>query len=153
MPLELLLAFFQTMGFQASIYQWCWDHRTHHMYADTDADPHNSKRGFFFSHIGWFMCKRHPESVAKGKMVDMSDLKANPIVRFQHKYYLPLALLIWATLPTVIPWYFWNEDPITAYMVCVAFRTMYVSNSIFLVNSAAHMWGYKVGHLLVTFHC
>jgi stearoyl-CoA desaturase (delta-9 desaturase) len=141
------------MGFQSSIYQWCWDHRTHHKYSDTDADPHNAKRGFFYSHIGWFMCRRHPLSLEKGRTIDMSDLKANPIIIFQHKYYWPLAIVIWAVIPTLIPCYFWNEDPITSFTICVAFRTVYVSNYIFLVNSAAHMWGYKVIMVIIGLYC
>lgn len=30
------------------------DHRVHHKFTDTNADPHNSKRGLFFSHmVNW----------------------------------------------------------------------------------------------------
>lgn len=42
------------------MYVWVRDHRQHHKYSDTDADPHNASRGFFFSHIGWLMSKKHP---------------------------------------------------------------------------------------------
>lgn len=38
---------FQTFSFQQSIYDWARDHRVHHKFTDTDADPHNSKRGNF----------------------------------------------------------------------------------------------------------
>lgn len=55
------------------------------MYSGTDADPHNAERGFFFSHMGWLLVKKHPDVIAKGKNVDMSDIKADPIVMFQKK--------------------------------------------------------------------
>jgi stearoyl-CoA desaturase (delta-9 desaturase) len=57
----------------------------HHKYTETDADPHNAKRGFFFSHIGWLMMKKHPEVIEKGKKLLFDDLLSDPIVRWQHK--------------------------------------------------------------------
>lgn len=57
----------------------------HHKYTETDADPHNAARGFFFSHMGWLMLKKHPEVVAKGNAIDMSDIRADPIVMFQKR--------------------------------------------------------------------
>ena len=59
--LRLFLAFFQTMALQNDIYEWCRDHRAHHRFSDTDGDPHNSTRGFFFSHVGWLLVKKHPD--------------------------------------------------------------------------------------------
>lgn len=38
---------FQTFSFQQSIYEWARDHRVHHKFTDTEADPHNSKKGLF----------------------------------------------------------------------------------------------------------
>jgi stearoyl-CoA desaturase (delta-9 desaturase) len=43
-PLRFLLMIFQTMAMQNDIYEWCRDHRVHHKYSETDADPHNSNR-------------------------------------------------------------------------------------------------------------
>ncbi|CAG2174032.1 unnamed protein product, partial [Oppiella nova] len=59
---------------ELNILEWCRDHRVHHRYSETDADPHNAKRGFFFAHMGWLMCRKHPEVTIKGKEIDMSDL-------------------------------------------------------------------------------
>lgn len=59
--------------------------RIHHKYTETNADPHNASRGLFFSHIGWVMVRKHPDVTKKGKTIDMSDLKADPIVMFQYK--------------------------------------------------------------------
>ena len=67
---------------------WARDHRVHHKYSETDADPHNAKRGFFFSHMGWMMVKKHAEVVARGREIDISDLKSDPVIAFQHRYVL-----------------------------------------------------------------
>lgn len=85
-PLRLILMFGQTMAFQNHIYEWVRDHRVHHKFTDTDADPHNSKRGFFFSHMGWLMVRKHVDVMDKGKTVDMSDLEQDSIVMWQKKY-------------------------------------------------------------------
>lgn len=65
---------------------WARDHRVHHKYSDTMADPYSAGRGFFFAHIGWLAVRKHPEVIEKGKRIDISDLEAEPILRFQKKY-------------------------------------------------------------------
>ena len=70
---------------QNDIYVWSRDHRVHHKFSETDADPHNARRGFFFAHVGWLLCKKHPEVKRRGKTVDMSDVLQDPVVIFQRK--------------------------------------------------------------------
>ena len=83
--LQVLLMIFQSACIQNDIIEWVRDHRVHHKYSDTDADPSNSKRGFFFSHIGWLMCKKHPDVKTYGAKVDMSDIENDPLLKFQRK--------------------------------------------------------------------
>jgi Fatty-acid desaturase len=68
-----------------SILNWVRDHRLHHKYTDTDADPHNSTRGFFFSHIGWSLILPHPEVTEKVKVIDTSDVEKDWVVVWQYK--------------------------------------------------------------------
>lgn len=44
-------------------------------------------------------------------------------------------------LPTSVPVYFWNEDPIVALFCCFFCRTVLQLNGTWLVNSAAHLYG------------
>lgn len=74
------------LSIQDDIYKWSRDHRVHHKYSETSADPHNAMRGFFFSHMGWLMVRKHPDVIEKGKKLDLSDLKADGIVMFQRRY-------------------------------------------------------------------
>jgi stearoyl-CoA desaturase (delta-9 desaturase) len=46
-------------------------------------------------------------------------------------------------LPTFIPWYYFGESFLTAYLVCVSARYAITLNLTWLVNSAAHLWGHK----------
>ena len=42
---------------------WCLVHRCHHKYQDSTSDPHDPRRGFLYSHIGWLLQTRHPDSI------------------------------------------------------------------------------------------
>ncbi|XP_017464123.1 PREDICTED: stearoyl-CoA desaturase 5-like, partial [Rhagoletis zephyria] len=141
--LRIFLAACQTMAGQKNIYYWVRDHRVHHKYSDTDADPHNSHRGFWFAHMGWIYLKKHPLVLEKGNQLDMSDIEADPVVMFQQKYYVPLLILFWGVIPAVIPVIFWNESLLLSILGCVFFRHVYMLNVTGLVNSYAHMFGYR----------
>jgi len=140
-PLRVFLAMCNSMSYQNSVYEWARDHRVHHKYTETDADPVNSKNGFFFSHVGWLLSKKHPDVRRIGGKVDMSDILADPVVHYQRKYYIPSVIIFCFVLPTVIPWYFWGETLWNAYFVAVILRYCLALNATWLVNSAAHMFG------------
>ena len=126
--------------YKNDLLEWCRDHRVHHKYSETDADPHNARRGFFFAHIGWLLCRKHPDVKEKGKQIDLSDLVADPIVRFQKKFYIPLVLLWWGVFPVAVPYYAWNE-PLTICLFVNIFRYVASLHHTWLVNSAAHLYG------------
>lgn len=128
--------------FQDSVIDWARNHRVHHKYSETDADPHNAKRGFFFSHVGWLLCRHHPEVRQKRKCLDISDLTDDPILMFQKKYYLYLMPLICFYIPTAVPVYFWGETWFNAWYINL-FRYALTLNVTWLVNSAAHLYGHK----------
>ncbi|XP_075526491.1 stearoyl-CoA desaturase 5-like isoform X1 [Dermacentor variabilis] len=141
LPYRIMMMVFQTMAFQNDIYEWARDHRMHHKYSETTADPHDATRGFFFSHVGWLLVRKHPDVRAKGKTIDMSDLLADPVVRFQRKHYLSMMVVICFVLPAVVPWWLWGESLWNAFLVCSLTRYCFTLNMTWLVNSAAHMWG------------
>ncbi|CAF4848120.1 unnamed protein product [Pieris macdunnoughi] len=140
-PLRLFLAILQTIAFQNHIYEWVRDHRVHHKYTETDADPHNAKRGFFFSHIGWLMLRKHKDVLEKGASVDMSDIERDPIVMFQKKTYLVVMPLLCFIMPTWMPVALWNENAWASWYVASMFRYTISLHFTWLVNSAAHIWG------------
>uniref|UniRef100_A0A069DSL6 Putative fatty acid desaturase n=1 Tax=Panstrongylus megistus TaxID=65343 RepID=A0A069DSL6_9HEMI len=143
LPLKILLAFCNTISFQNDIFEWARDHRVHHKFSETDADPHDARRGFFFSHVGWLLCRKHPNVKEKGKVIDLSDLYSDPVVMFQKKYYLILMPLCCFLMPTMVPMYYWDESFLNSWFVAAMFRYAFVLNMTWLVNSAAHMWGNK----------
>jgi len=142
LPLRLFLVVANSMAGQNSVYTWSRDHRLHHKCSETQGDPHNANRGFFFSHMGWLLVRKHPAVMKAGKTISMSDLEQDPVVMFQHRHYIPCFLLAGFVLPTIVPCLLWGEDPATAYFMSVI-RYVAVLHFTWLVNSAAHMFGMK----------
>lgn len=140
-PLRAFLCILASVAAQNDIYEWCRDHRVHHKFTETNADPHNIKRGFFFAHMGWLMCKKHPDVTAKGKTVYLDDLWADPIVRFHRRFYIPMVLLFSFYVPTMIPVWFWGETLWNSFFLAGMARYCISLNFTWLVNSAAHYFG------------
>ncbi|KAK3920586.1 Acyl-CoA desaturase 3 [Frankliniella fusca] len=140
-PLRLLIVLWQTVSSQNCLWVWVRDHRQHHKYSDTDADPHNASRGFFFSHIGWLMVRKHPAVFEAGRKVDMSDIEADWLVMFQKKYYNILYVLLSILFPTVVPVYCWGETWWNSFIISFITRAFVVLNFAWMVNSWAHLYG------------
>merc|ERR550532_3078480 len=68
-PFRIVLMLLNSFCNQGTIYHWARDHRNHHKYTDTSADPHDSSQGFFFAHIGWLLVPKHPDVRAKGDAI------------------------------------------------------------------------------------
>ncbi|KAH8359576.1 hypothetical protein KR093_007603 [Drosophila rubida] len=137
---SLLMISYSVAG-QNTLYDWVRDHRVHHKFSETDADPHNANRGFFFSHVGWLMMLKHPDVLRRGRQIDMTDIVADPVVQFHQKYFLLLKMLFCFVLPTMVPVYCWNEDWYQAFVQQCLFRYVFSLNFTWSVNSAAHLWG------------
>ncbi|KAJ5661141.1 uncharacterized protein N7484_000513 [Penicillium longicatenatum] len=90
---------------QWSIMWWVQHHRAHHRYTDTDQDPYDARWGFWFSHIGWLLAL----NTTKWGKVDVSDLKRDPVVIWQQRYYVILAILGCDVLPTAIAYLGWDD--------------------------------------------
>ncbi|CAG2163076.1 unnamed protein product, partial [Oppiella nova] len=143
LPLQIILAILQTMTVNGSILSYSRDHRNHHKWPATHADPKNPGRGFFFAHIGWWLLKKRPEVMLYGKKVPVDDLINDPIVYYQHKFYIPLVILLAYVFPTLVPVLSWKEDILTAFLVCSCLRTVVVLHHLFTVNSVAHFLGHR----------
>ncbi len=133
--LRALYLAFGAASVQNSALSWCADHRAHHADTDADGDPYNIKRGFWWAHIGWVFRHRDGGVLLGG----VRDLEADPLVRFQHRFYVPLAILFAAGLPLAIGT-LWG-DPIGAMLVGGWLRLVWQWHATFSVNSFAHMIG------------
>lgn len=137
---RLILMLCNSMANQGSIYHWARDHRVHHKYSETHADPHNATRGFFFAHMGWLLVKKHPHVVKAGRELDFSDLQDDPLVVFQKKLDPWFALYMCFVFPAQVA-SFWGEEFWNAFFVAGALRYCLVLHGTWFVNSAAHLYG------------
>src|SRR5205085_4716605 len=54
-PLRLFYVLFGAASGQASAICWASDHRAHHASTDTEEDPYNIRKGFWWAHLGWLL--------------------------------------------------------------------------------------------------
>ncbi|KAJ7233751.1 delta 9-fatty acid desaturase protein [Mycena rebaudengoi] len=134
--LQYYLAIAGAGAVEGSIKWWSRGHRAHHRYTDTELDPYNAGEGFWYSHVGWMLLKprRRPGTA------DVSDLSKNEVVRWQHRHYISLILLMGFVVPTIIPWLLWG-DAMGGYIYGGFVRLLFVHHSTFCVNSLAHWLG------------
>eukprot|EP00542_Grammatophora_oceanica_P014019 CAMPEP_0194032132 /NCGR_PEP_ID=MMETSP0009_2-20130614/5138_1 /TAXON_ID=210454 /ORGANISM="Grammatophora oceanica, Strain CCMP 410" /LENGTH=304 /DNA_ID=CAMNT_0038672483 /DNA_START=292 /DNA_END=1206 /DNA_ORIENTATION=- len=136
-----LLMLMNSCANQGSIYHWARDHRVHHKFSETEADPHNATRGFFFAHMGWLFIKKHPDVIKAGREMDFSDLLEDSAVLFQKKLDPWFTLYMCFVAPAQFASYMWGEPFWNAFFVCGALRYCIVLHFTWLVNSAAHLYG------------
>ena len=133
--LEYTLATIGTLAAQGPILLWVAEHRLHHRYSDTEKDPHDSNRGFFFSHVGHLFYHKEFEDVKEQWMKYVPDLASQPYYRFLNTYSIPIAV------SALIPLYYFGG---IGYVVWGGFvRVMLMLHITWFVNSATHTFGYK----------
>lgn len=89
------------------------------------------------------MLKKHPEVHRQGKKLNHQDLDDEPLIVWQKRLYFPLFLLLGVLMPTLVPYYGWDEDIWVAFFVPSVLRTVVVMHHLFTVNSIAHIWGLR----------
>ncbi|KAL0951591.1 hypothetical protein HGRIS_008272 [Hohenbuehelia grisea] len=134
---RVVLALLGSSAFQGSIKWWCLRHRLHHRFTDDlEHDPYAATRGLFYSHMGWIFFKPNYQKMS---FIDRDDLEADPVVRFQHKYYVPLALFFGFMLPPLVG-LLWH-DAFGAFIWAGLVSRVAIWHCTFLVNSLAHWDG------------
>jgi stearoyl-CoA desaturase (delta-9 desaturase) len=135
--LKLGYLLFGAMSLQNSALLWGVGHRAHHRFVDdNDRDPYSAGRGFWFSHIGW-MLRDYPSGVpdlALGR-----DLQRDPLIMWQHRNYLAIALSMNIALPLLLGWAL--GDVWGVFLLVGVLRLVVNHHFTFFINSLAHMWG------------
>jgi len=132
--LKLFYLLFGAASVQNSVLKWSSDHRRHHAKVDTEDDPYNINQGFWWAHIGWVLRLASNRDI-KG----VPDLEADPMIQFQHKYYMPLAVVFAVLVPLGLG-SLWG-DPIGALLLAGFVRLVFQYHATFAVNSVAHYIG------------
>ncbi|KAI0828851.1 hypothetical protein BC628DRAFT_1360971 [Trametes gibbosa] len=137
LPVRAFVALLGASAFQGSIKWWSLRHRLHHRFTDDPVhDPYAATRGLLWSHLGWIFFKSRYERM---KTIDQDDLDRDLVVRLQHKYYIPLALLTGFGMPVFIG-LLW-DDPVGSFVYASLVARLLIWHCTFLVNSLAHWDG------------
>ncbi len=130
--LEYFLVFCGTMACQGGPIDWVGMHRIHHLHSDQSADPHDSNRGFWWSHMGWMLYE-----IPARENVDRftKDIADDPVYQFLQKFFIPIQIGLAVLLYVLGGWSFviWG----------VFVRLVAVFHCTWLVNSATHLFGYR----------
>ncbi len=132
---QMFYLLFGAAAVQNSVLHWASDHRNHHQFVDTDEDPYDIMKGIFWAHMGWIFYKDKREHTYK----NVPDLRADPLVMWQHRYYLPLTVAVSVGLPLLIG--FLYGHPVGALLWGGFLRVVVCHHGTFLINSASHYLG------------
>lgn len=133
---ESIILFFASMAGQGSALRWCFDHRLHHAYVDTDNDPYSIKRGFWYAHFLWILEKPKP---IDPKVVP--DLMKNKLVMFQDRF--AGTCMIGSNLIAFLVVGALLGDYTGAFFLALWTRLFALHHFTWFINSLAHTWGDK----------
>jgi sn-1 stearoyl-lipid 9-desaturase len=134
-PLEYLLATCGTLAMQGDPITWVATHRKHHAHADREGDPHSIHLGFMWAHMDWLYRDNTDLPTEEEVRRFAPDLCADPYYRALRYLSLPLQVVFGLILLAIGGW---------SWVVWGIFVRLVISyHSTWLVNSAAHMLGYR----------
>ncbi len=143
--LEYIMTAIGCVALEGGPIGWVADHRRHHAYSDEDGDVHSPARGFVWAHMMWWMtpdvATRHtPEYFKKWA----PDLYKDPALRFLNTWNLAFPILTGVALYLLGNKFNAEHGGGMSWLVWGCFmRTVLVLHTTWLVNSAAHIWGYR----------
>jgi sn-1 stearoyl-lipid 9-desaturase len=130
--LEYFLAFCGTLACEGGPIEWVGQHRIHHKYSDTPADPHDSNKGFWWSHMGWML---HDVPAKNDIPRYTKDIADDPVYQFLQKFFIPIQVVLGIFLYWLGGW------PFVIWGIFV--RLVVVFHFTWFVNSATHKFGYQ----------
>lgn len=135
--IEYVAAVAGTLALQGSLMKWVAHHRLHHAFSDKEKDPHDSNRGFWFSHILWTFYSDKSLERLKFRRKFSRDIAADPVLVFLSTNFFVVASQL--TLAAGL-WIFGGWEMM---LWGIWVRVVAVYHATWFVNSAAHKWGYR----------
>ncbi|MGI9032452.1 MAG: acyl-CoA desaturase [Acidimicrobiales bacterium] len=123
------------MAVQGDVNGWVLNHRVHHHYQDQPGlDLHSPLefpgiKGLLWAHMGWLLCRYERPAQFRTS----ARLEADPLVRWQRRWYLVLAGASFA-LPLALAG--WNGLLVAGFL-----RVVFSLHIAWSVNSICHKWG------------
>ncbi|MDF1566250.1 MAG: acyl-CoA desaturase [Deltaproteobacteria bacterium] len=126
---QFVLAVLATSSSQKGVLWWAAHHRHHHRFSDRADDLHSPRKGFWWSHVGWFLCDKYQATQEEG----IRDFARYPELRWLDRNWgvvvVAFAALLFALGGWV--WLLWG------FFV----STTLLWHGTFVINSLAHVFG------------
>ena len=132
-------AFLVTSGalaLQGEVRGWVLNHRAHHHFQDQPGlDPHSpleypGLKGLLWAHMGWLLVRYERPA----QFANSARLEADPLARWQRRWYVPLALASLVGIPFAVGG--WSGLLVAGFL-----RVVIVLHITWSVNSVCHKWG------------
>ena len=130
--LERTLITIATLSVQGGPIEWVGLHRHHHLHSDQPSDHHNSRKGLWWSHMGWMF--QEVPAIAEVPALT-KDMQKDPYYVWLEKNFMVPTIILGALF------YFMGGWPLVGWGIFV--RLVVVYHVTWLVNSATHTWGYR----------
>jgi stearoyl-CoA desaturase (delta-9 desaturase) len=138
-PVKFLTAVFGATALENSVLEWCSDHRRHHKHTDEDDDPYNIQRGFIYAHMGWILLR---PIGGDWPLTNVNDLKKDPLLRWQHKWWGPIGIFVGFGLPALIGFLTGGGvGALAGFLIAGVARLVMVHHMTFFINSLCHTVG------------
>ena len=127
--MQLVMAIGGTTAAQKGVLWWAAHHRDHHLYSDTERDVHSPVKGFWWSHMGWFLSGAHKET----KLENVKDFAKYPELRWLNRW--------WIVPPAMLAIVCWMIGGWSMLFIGFFLSTVFLWHGTFTINSLSHVWG------------
>ena len=123
------------LALQGGPIEWVAQHRAHHAHSDHEGDPHSAAKSKRWAHFDWMFRHNEARVLPEDRPRLTPDMQTNAYYLWLDKYaILPtIALVITLFVIGGLSWVVWG----------IFVRLVFAYHSTWLVNSAAHGFGYK----------
>ena len=142
-PVRWLIALIGGLSGEGSAVDWVANHRKHHAHSDHDGDPHSPRDGAWWAHVFWLGWAIHGKEHAAHVNRWAPDLARDPGMRWLGYLFIPIHVLSGVLLMVAGYWLGGTSMAVSFLVWGLFFRLVFVLHATWLVNSAAHMRGYK----------
>lgn len=133
--LEYLFTLFGVLALQGGPVKWVATHRIHHAFSDRPQDPHSPTKGFWWAHMLWLFAYDEVLDTPSKYGRYAPELARDPVHRWLDRYHAVPMVVLGGILLALGGW------PMLVWGLFL--RTAFVYHGTWLVNSAAHLWGYQ----------
>ena len=126
---QFVMAFIACTAAQKGPLWWAGIHVDHHKYSDLEKDPHSSRKGFWWCHIGWILCAKNKDTRSR----NVKDWEKFPEIVWLNDWHMVPPIL----LGFAVWWFAGWSGLVTGFFL----STVLTWHGTFTINSVMHKWG------------